>query len=85
MWLYIYLVVTHLKYWKLPEPNSQVSPPCSESIRGHVLLGNGLFTVIDACPKLTTLNLTRCRGVSVADRRRFFEVRRDQSRVEAYP
>jgi hypothetical protein len=85
MRLHIYLVVARLKYWKLQELNSQVSPLRCESIRGHVLLGNGLFTIIDACPKLTTLNLTRCRGVSVADRRRFFEVRRDQSGVEAYP
>ncbi|KAH9982511.1 hypothetical protein BGW80DRAFT_1555627 [Lactifluus volemus] len=42
-------------------------------VAGTKLSSNGLFTVIDACPKLTTLNLTRCRGVSVADRRRFFE------------
>jgi len=38
------------------------------------LSSEGLFTIVDACPKLTTLDLTRCRGVSVADRRHFFEV-----------
>ena len=31
------------------------------------------------------LNLTRCRGVSVADRRHFFEVRRDQGGIGTYP
>jgi hypothetical protein len=36
--------------------------------------GEGLFAIIDACPNLATLDLTRCRGVAVADRRRFFEV-----------
>jgi hypothetical protein len=43
-----------------------------------------LFTIVDACPKLTTLDLTRCRGVSVADRRHFFEVSRTQTGVRAY-
>ena len=30
--------------------------------------------IIDACPRLSQLNLTSCRGVEVLDRRRFFEV-----------
>jgi hypothetical protein len=40
----------------------------------YFLTGEGLFTIIDTCPKLVTLNLTRCRGIAVADRRHFFEV-----------
>lgn len=36
--------------------------------------GEGLFTIIDACRKLETLNLTSCRGVRVTERRSFFEV-----------
>jgi len=42
-------------------------------VAGTRLSSEGLFTIVDACPKLSTLNLTRCRGVSIADRRRFFE------------
>ncbi|KAG1755094.1 RNI-like protein [Suillus paluster] len=33
----------------------------------------GLFSVIDTCSKLRSLNLTSCRSISVTDRRRFFE------------
>ncbi|KAJ3801659.1 RNI-like protein [Lentinula aff. detonsa] len=40
--------------------------------------GDGLFSIIDACPKLQVLNLTSCRGVKIADRRRFFEVWQSQ-------
>lgn len=36
---------------------------------------DGLFPIIDSCPRLAKLNLTGCRGVRIADRRRFFEVR----------
>ncbi|KAH9004405.1 hypothetical protein EDB86DRAFT_3072718 [Lactarius hatsudake] len=42
-------------------------------VAGTRLSSEGLFSIVDACPKLSTLDLTRCRGVSVADRRRFFE------------
>ncbi|KAG2117796.1 RNI-like protein [Suillus discolor] len=42
-------------------------------LAGTKISSAGLFSVIDACPKLRTLNLTSCRGVSVTDRRRFFE------------
>ncbi|KAJ7225817.1 RNI-like protein [Mycena pura] len=38
------------------------------------ITSEGLFTVLDGCPQLATLGLTRCRGVRVGDRRRFFEV-----------
>ncbi|KAG9018224.1 hypothetical protein FRB90_011859 [Tulasnella sp. 427] len=34
----------------------------------------GLFTILDACDQLTSLDLTSCRGIHVTDRRRFFEV-----------
>ena len=37
-------------------------------------IGSGLFPVINACPNLEKLDLTSCRGIKVADRRRFFEV-----------
>ncbi|KAF8507065.1 hypothetical protein F5888DRAFT_1647422 [Russula emetica] len=42
-------------------------------VAGTRLSSEGLFTIIDACPKLATLDITRCRGIAVADRRRFFE------------
>ena len=35
----------------------------------------GLLPIISACPNLSKLNLTGCRGVRIADRRRFFEVK----------
>ncbi|KAF8213364.1 hypothetical protein K438DRAFT_1956761 [Mycena galopus ATCC 62051] len=34
---------------------------------------DGLFLVLDGCPKLATLGLRSCRGVRIGDRRRFFE------------
>lgn len=40
----------------------------------HVLVEEGLFSIIDSCSRLQNLDLTSCRGVSVVDRRRFFEV-----------
>ena len=40
----------------------------------NISTADGLFTIVDACPKLHALNLTGCRGVKVGDRRRFFEV-----------
>lgn len=40
----------------------------------NTLSAAGLFPIIDACTQLQSLNLTSCRGVSVVDRRRFFEV-----------
>lgn len=43
-------------------------------VAGTKLSSEGLFSIVDACPKLSTLDLTSCRGVSVADRRRFFEI-----------
>ncbi|KAJ4001289.1 hypothetical protein F5050DRAFT_1561035 [Lentinula boryana] len=43
-------------------------------VEGTKFTSDGLFFIIDACPKLQTLNLTSCRGVKIADRRRFFEV-----------
>jgi hypothetical protein len=39
-----------------------------------LLTEEGLLEIIDACPRLETLNLTSCRGVRLHDRRRFFEV-----------
>ncbi|KAJ4486359.1 RNI-like protein [Lentinula aciculospora] len=43
-------------------------------VEGTKFTSDGLFPIIDACPKLQILNLTSCRGVRIADRRRFFEV-----------
>ncbi|PVF94521.1 RNI-like protein [Serendipita vermifera] len=40
----------------------------------------GLFSIIDACTQLETINLTSCRGVNRSDRRRFFEVWRAAKR-----
>ncbi|KAI0067707.1 RNI-like protein [Artomyces pyxidatus] len=47
-------------------------------VAGTKFTNDGLFRIIDACPKLAKLDLTRCRGVSVVDRRRFFEVWEEQ-------
>lgn len=35
---------------------------------------NGVMQILDNCPKLSQLNLTGCRGISIVNRRRFFEV-----------
>ncbi|KAF8832511.1 hypothetical protein HHX47_DHR1001557 [Lentinula edodes] len=43
-------------------------------VEGTKFTSEGLFPIIDACSKLQVLNLTSCRGVRIADRRRFFEV-----------
>ncbi|KAG9316104.1 hypothetical protein JVU11DRAFT_3778 [Chiua virens] len=43
-------------------------------VAGTKLTSSGLFPIIDACPRLEKLDLTSCRGIRVADRRRFFEV-----------
>ncbi|KAK7064458.1 hypothetical protein R3P38DRAFT_2824667 [Favolaschia claudopus] len=37
------------------------------------MTSDGLFLVLDGCPKISTLGLRSCRGVRVGDRRRFFE------------
>lgn len=34
----------------------------------------GLLDIIEACPKLVSIDLTSCRSVALADRRRIFEV-----------
>lgn len=44
------------------------------ALAGTKFTNAGLFPIIDACPMLEELDLTSCRGVRVADRRRFFEV-----------
>ncbi|KAI5835910.1 RNI-like protein [Schizophyllum commune Tattone D] len=35
---------------------------------------DGLFTIIDACPRLENIKLTSCRGVKLQDRKRIFEL-----------
>jgi len=40
---------------------------------GTKFTSEGLFDIVDACPKLAKLDLTSCRGVRVNDRRQFFE------------
>jgi len=39
---------------------------------------SGLFPILDACHRLSKLNLTGCRSVSIGDRRRFFETWKDE-------
>ncbi|KAI6044994.1 hypothetical protein EDC04DRAFT_2637950 [Pisolithus marmoratus] len=46
----------------------------SLELAGTKITSAGLFPIIDACPKLKQLDLTSCRGIKIADRRRFFEV-----------
>jgi hypothetical protein len=41
------------------------------------MLGDGLFLLIEDCPRLEQLGLSSCHGVNVVDRRRFFEVSYD--------
>jgi len=43
-------------------------------VAGTKLTSTGLFPIVDTCPKPEKLDLTSCRGIKVADRRRFFEV-----------
>ncbi|KAF9229497.1 RNI-like protein [Gyrodon lividus] len=43
-------------------------------VAGTKLTSSGVFSIIDACVRLEKLDLTSCRGIKVADRRRFFEV-----------
>ncbi|KAH8102600.1 hypothetical protein BXZ70DRAFT_890543 [Cristinia sonorae] len=43
-------------------------------LAGTKITSAGIFPIVDACTSLAQLNLTSCRGVSVVDRRRFFEV-----------
>lgn len=38
-------------------------------------VGDGLFTILDGCPKIERLNLTSCRGIKIAERRNFFQVK----------
>ncbi|KAF4605393.1 hypothetical protein EYR40_004177 [Pleurotus pulmonarius] len=47
-------------------------------VQGTKFTSDGLFTIIDACTRLSRLDLTSCRGVRVRDRRRFFEVWKDE-------
>ncbi|TRM65820.1 hypothetical protein BD626DRAFT_566473 [Schizophyllum amplum] len=35
---------------------------------------DGLFSIIDACPRLESIKLTSCRGVKLQDRKRIFEL-----------
>ncbi|CCM00956.1 uncharacterized protein FIBRA_03003 [Fibroporia radiculosa] len=46
----------------------------SLAVGGTRFTAPGLFSIVDACPRLQKLDLTSCRGVKVGDRRRFFEV-----------
>lgn len=53
---------------------SSCSSLVSLELAGTKITSAGLFPIIDACPKLEQLDLTSCRGIRIADRRRFFEV-----------
>lgn len=63
-------------------------PPLNQgthNANGVVTLeGNALFPVIDALPKLSYLNVTGCRGIDVAHRKRFFEVCTDQTEIKPH-
>ncbi|GBE78266.1 hypothetical protein SCP_0111490 [Sparassis crispa] len=72
------LTVLHLNNTAVDDDAAPYISSCS-SLRTLALAGTkftsaGLFPIIDACPMLEELDLTSCRGVSVVDRRRFFEV-----------
>ncbi|KAH7915367.1 RNI-like protein [Hygrophoropsis aurantiaca] len=49
-------------------------------LAGTKITDEGLFPIIDACPRLSKLDLTSCRGINVVDRRRFFEVWEENKR-----
>lgn len=70
------LVVLEVAGTKLTSPSWMASSLEWYALRGKIicLLGSGLFPIIDACSNLEKLDLTSCRGIKVADRRRFFEV-----------
>ncbi|TFK57375.1 RNI-like protein [Heliocybe sulcata] len=51
-------------------------------VQGTKFTRDGVFPIIDACPKLQKLDLTSCRGISVTDRRRFFEVWEEERHSE---
>lgn len=53
---------------------SRCSSLVSLRLAGTKITSAGLFPIVDACPKLEQLDLTSCRGIKVADRRRFFDV-----------
>lgn len=53
---------------------SRCSSLVSLRLAGTRITSVGLFPIIDACPKLEQLDLTSCRGIKIADRRRFFDV-----------
>ncbi|KAJ7071318.1 hypothetical protein C8F01DRAFT_427655 [Mycena amicta] len=46
------------------------------------MTGEGLFNVLDDCSLLSTIGLKSCRGVRVADRRRFFDAWHEDRSVE---
>ncbi|KAI6136788.1 hypothetical protein F5141DRAFT_1076651 [Pisolithus sp. B1] len=53
---------------------SRCSSLVSLRLAGTKITSAGLFPIIDACPKLEQVDLTSCRGIKIADRRRFFDV-----------
>jgi hypothetical protein len=50
-----------------------------ESTCVELQTGEGLYVIIDGCPRLERLDLTSCRGIPVAQRRNFFDVRPAQT------
>ncbi|KAI0815192.1 hypothetical protein BC629DRAFT_849886 [Irpex lacteus] len=46
---------------------------------------DGLFTILDGCPKIERLNLTSCRGIKIAERRNFFQIYERHYRANGAP
>ena len=44
-----------------------------------IAVGEAVFSIIDACPRLVQLDFTKCRGVPLGALRSMFEVRKHQS------
>ena len=65
------LLVLHVAATRL---TSELHPPsmCHALI---IAVGEAVFSIIDACPSLVQLDLTKCRGVPLGARRSMFEVR----------
>ena len=65
------------KHWMSAVQNLRVgvhSLTARKKVDFYVITGAGLFPIIDACTRLDKIDLTSCRGISVGDRRQFFQV-----------
>lgn len=48
--------------------------PCRAQLLLTVIADDEIFTILDGCPNLHTIDLTSCRGIKVQNRRNIFKV-----------